>query len=348
MERSRVFICYRHDDSAGHAIALHDRLRTPFDTFRDVDGIAPGSNFVQAVHDALTTTSVVLVLIGRQWLTELERRQREQPDDEDYVRREVQLALQVDDIRTVPVLLSGTAMPRRSQLPDDIKDLAIRDAVALRDDRWADDVSDLIAELRQFVPPRRRPRNVHVARGLAGVAALMPSMGKSFGTRAVLAGGAALLFIAGLWFGPRLDFAPLTVLTTPPRSGVPSATKEGDGVVATIPTPSSSPSPVVAASPGAPPAASPAAAVSPVPTTAQVAFTDGAGLFLRASPAMGATRIQPPLMEGVTLRLLGDRRVIDGETWYFCEQPEVRIQGWAPVRYLRLGSPGPSPSPSAR
>ena len=52
----RIFISYRRDDSAGHTGRLYDRLSDHFgvdQVFMDVDTIAPGRNFVDAVRQAV-------------------------------------------------------------------------------------------------------------------------------------------------------------------------------------------------------------------------------------------------------------------------------------------------------
>lgn len=327
MKRSRVFICYRREDSAGHAIALYDRLKPHIATFKDTDGIEPGRNFVTAIQEELRTTTVVLVLIGRRWLDELSKRQREDPD-EDYVRLEIAAALQAPEIRTIPVLLGGAQAPRRSQLPDDIKELALRDAISLRDDGWADDVDDLIKQLRRITRPRRwfgRP----VGLGIGWLFAPVRLGARLIGSRravAVSATVAVAVVAAGLWAWPRYGVAPAPPAAKPPGLLVSPVPKDGSGSASLTPSPSRGAS------------ASPAAAPlpNPVPTSAQVTNTGGIGLYLRESPSMSATRVQPALTEGTTLGLLGEQQVINGETWYLCEQPQQRVRGWASERFLRM------------
>jgi hypothetical protein len=52
--------------------------------------------------------------------------------------------------RVVPVLVGGAAMPRVSELPEPLKDLAYRNASVLDDRRFASDVRALQGALRQF------------------------------------------------------------------------------------------------------------------------------------------------------------------------------------------------------
>jgi len=63
----KVFICYRRDDSAGHAGRVHDRLQREFGDdllFMDVDGIPLGANFVKVLGEAVAKCDALLAMIG--------------------------------------------------------------------------------------------------------------------------------------------------------------------------------------------------------------------------------------------------------------------------------------------
>ena len=94
--RSRgVFISYRRGETSGQARALHDRLSQRFGTervFMDVDSIAPGADFVQKIEEAIDSSGVALVLIGRDWLSR-EPNQHLLDDPSDFVRLETDAAL---------------------------------------------------------------------------------------------------------------------------------------------------------------------------------------------------------------------------------------------------------------
>ena len=66
------------------------------------------------------------------------------------MRLEIAAALR-RDIPVVPVLLRGAKMPRSEQLPEEIADLAYRNAVELTHARWKSDVQVLIRALRPMV-----------------------------------------------------------------------------------------------------------------------------------------------------------------------------------------------------
>jgi hypothetical protein len=140
---AELFVSYRRADSAGEAGRLVDSLATEIGrgfAFRDVVGLLPGERFDHALEQAIHRAEVVLVLIGPDWLPELQRRQAR--PDIDYVRAEVALALQLGK-RVVPVLLGSTPMPAAAHLPDDMKPLAMCHAIGLRDEAWAQDVARL-------------------------------------------------------------------------------------------------------------------------------------------------------------------------------------------------------------
>lgn len=178
MAAPRVFICYRRDDSAGHAGRLFDRLSTRLGAervFRDVDTLAAGEDFQQAVQRRLAESDLLLALIGTRWLQAADAQGRPRlVDPADPVRVEIATALQ-QGLRVVPVLLPGAALPAAEQLPDDLAALPRHQAVDLRDASFDRDV-DLLLE--RIAPGRRRRR-----RWLVAVAAVL-----------LLAGSAAALW----------------------------------------------------------------------------------------------------------------------------------------------------------
>jgi hypothetical protein len=69
-------------------------------------------------------------------------------DPEDYVRREIGMALR-SRVPILPVLVGGARMPGVEQLPAAIAALNKRQALELRDDRWDDDVNELIRQIEK-------------------------------------------------------------------------------------------------------------------------------------------------------------------------------------------------------
>src|SRR5215211_7044092 len=93
-----IFISYRRGEATAYAGWLAENLSEDFgkqQVFRDIDSIEPGLDFVEAIERAVSSAGVVLVVIGKSWLTVVDAagRQRLQNSD-DYVRREIAPALQ--------------------------------------------------------------------------------------------------------------------------------------------------------------------------------------------------------------------------------------------------------------
>jgi hypothetical protein len=146
---SRIFISYRREDSSGHVLALLPALRRHFGSdriFKDTDNIPPGVDFVKFIRRELESCSVLLAIIGREWLTIQDPRSKrarlQNPDD--FLRVEVGTALKNENIRVIPVLVERSSMPAAEDLPPDLTDLAYRNAVELSDGRWDSDVQLLI------------------------------------------------------------------------------------------------------------------------------------------------------------------------------------------------------------
>lgn len=117
----------------------------------DVSGIEPGRDFRKAIDQSVTTCSVLLAMIGQEWLESKDSRGNRRLDDpNDFVRMELASALR-RDIPVVPVLVRGAKMPHVEQLPDDLKELAYRNAVELTHARWKSDVQLLLQALRPYL-----------------------------------------------------------------------------------------------------------------------------------------------------------------------------------------------------
>jgi len=92
-----IFISYRRDDSRHVAGRLADDLAQAFgpeSIFRDIEGISLGLDFTQSLDAAMAACSVMLVLIGPNWLTiQNAQGQRRLDQPEDWIRQEIATAL---------------------------------------------------------------------------------------------------------------------------------------------------------------------------------------------------------------------------------------------------------------
>jgi TIR domain-containing protein len=180
-----IFLSYRREDSEGQAGRLYDDLVAVFgpdSVFMDVAAIQPGRDFRKSIDQSLNSCGVFLSLIGKSWLTAKDTSgQRRLDDPADFVRIETGAALK-RDIPVIPVLVQGASAPKPDQLPDDLKELAFRNAVELTHARWDSDIQVLIKALRPQISqsgPKPEPERVQrgsklrVTKSLAVVAVLL-------------------------------------------------------------------------------------------------------------------------------------------------------------------------------
>jgi hypothetical protein len=151
---SRVFVNYRRSDASAHANLLYDWIRERYGedrVFKDVDSIAPGLDFVEAIESAIASSEVMLVVIGKGWVVDANGRRR-LDDVDDYVRMEVATALQ-RNIRVIPVLVEGAEMPTATELPEPLATLTRRHAFELSDARTRADRDELLRRLDTILGP---------------------------------------------------------------------------------------------------------------------------------------------------------------------------------------------------
>jgi hypothetical protein len=150
----KIFISYRRDDSAGYTGRLYDYLTPRFgdrNVFMDIDTIEPGQDFRKAIENAVGTCDVALIMIGRQWVNATDPQgERRLNDPDDWVRAEIAAALANPSVRVIPVLVRGASMPGPQELPDDLKELAWRNAIELSDQRFQYDANRLIGVIESL------------------------------------------------------------------------------------------------------------------------------------------------------------------------------------------------------
>jgi hypothetical protein len=144
----KIFVCYRREDSAGHAGRLYDRLtmRFPGRVFMDVAGIGLGTRWAEVIEQTLASCEVALLLIGRRWLERAADGTRRLDDADDPLRAEIATALRLK-LKIVPVLVGGAAMPDRADLPPDVAALADWQAMRVDDDDFDHDATRLTRAL---------------------------------------------------------------------------------------------------------------------------------------------------------------------------------------------------------
>jgi hypothetical protein len=148
----RIFISYRRTDTGGFVPTLDRILRESgvggdaCETFLDIDTIAPGRNFVDAMTQAIASSDVVLAVVGRRWLLPDGTRRLDAPDDP--VRLELRTAI-ASGTPLIAVRMAGGTLPAASELPPDLRDLTRAPAVDFSgsDDTFERDAAVLLAKI---------------------------------------------------------------------------------------------------------------------------------------------------------------------------------------------------------
>ena len=168
----QIFLSYRRGDVGGYAGRLADALRQRLganSVFQDVTAIAPGQNYTVAIDRALDEADALLAVIGPGWLTAATPHGAPRLSEAgDYVRLELARALH-RNVRVIPVLVGGAALPAATDLPTELQELAQRQAVVLHDETWHQDVDGLVRSLRGEPAVPTRPSRRWLVGAVAAV-----------------------------------------------------------------------------------------------------------------------------------------------------------------------------------
>jgi hypothetical protein len=159
MAAGKIFVCYRREDSAGHAGRLYDRLnqRFPGRIFMDVAGIGVGTRWAEVIEQTLGSCEVAVILIGRRWLERSAAGTRRIDDPEDSLRAEITTALRLK-LKIVPLLVAGAAVPEADDLPPDVAPIVDWQALRIDDEDFDHDSSRLIKALERQLGVQGDPR----------------------------------------------------------------------------------------------------------------------------------------------------------------------------------------------
>jgi TIR domain len=181
---ARIFISYRRGDTAYPAAWLFDQLASHFGrdrVFKDIDSIALGQDFIEAINAAVGSCDVLLALIGERWLRLTHPNGRLRLNDPgDFVRLEIETAL-ARDVRVIPILVEGAQMPRTDELPASLAGLTRRQALELSPGRFEFDTRRLLMTLDRTIA------EAHDQARQAG--RVMADSGRPLGSQATVQGG---------------------------------------------------------------------------------------------------------------------------------------------------------------
>lgn len=151
----QIFVSYRREDSADVTGRLYDRLVARFGrerVFKDVDSIPLGVDFRTHLQEVVGACDVVVAVIGERWLSVGGEGSRRLDDGKDFVRIELETALQ-RQIPVVPVLVGGARMPSVGDLPPTLAALVYRHGQAVRPDPDFHHDMDRLIQGLETMPP---------------------------------------------------------------------------------------------------------------------------------------------------------------------------------------------------
>jgi hypothetical protein len=247
----------------------------------DFDSIPFGADFREQIRETVERARVVIAIIGPHWAGERAEGGRRIDQPTDVVRFEIATAL-AHKIPVIPVLVGKTPMPKVDDLPEDLKGLAYRNALAL--DPGVDfhfHVDRLISSIREFVkdsppsepvaaenaasatssppPPSPAPPPPPPATVVAGKTAPSPSTSRKKIFFIVLGTLVFLAALNGSWYFYYLTRQSKHSAETPTGTPTPAPTTTPGPVIAAIP----SAGPTMA-TPTVPPVTNPAPANRPI------------------------------------------------------------------------------------
>lgn len=132
--KPKVFISYRRADTIDATDRLFTSMRPKLGSenlFMDIDTIPAGVDFREHVKKEVGNCDVMLVVIGDYWLHTREDRSRRIDNPADFVRLEIESALEMN-IPIIPILVGQARMPSPLELPSSIKELAYRNSAEVR------------------------------------------------------------------------------------------------------------------------------------------------------------------------------------------------------------------------
>ena len=154
--QSSIILSYRRDDSAGVTGRIFDRLAQEFGAdrvFMDIDSMPAGVDFHDHLQAILANCGALLVVIGKSWRAQRKGQPSRIMDPDDWVRIEVETALQ-REIPVIPLLIDGAVMPNRDQLPESLWPLLRRNALPIDSGRdFHAQLSRLVRDLRLQLEP---------------------------------------------------------------------------------------------------------------------------------------------------------------------------------------------------
>ena len=181
----------------------------------DVDSIKPGLDFATAIDDQIANCDVMLVVVGKDWLSGKDVSGANRlANPNDMVRLEIQSAFKRGK-RVIPVVVDGATMPRADDLPQELQPLAMKQAWPISHAHFSIEIQGLLKELgfgRSISNAPEHIENVNNAKGFIYSLAALASIGCAFYGTSYLPLHVAVaviyiiffVFLFGTFYGARL------------------------------------------------------------------------------------------------------------------------------------------------
>ncbi len=149
-----IFFNFRRTDAGWLAEHLADKLKTAFGKDRvylDVRSIEAGEDFTEEIRSHLERATVLIVLVGKQWLFVHDKFGRRRLDrHDDWVRREIRTAIARKGCKVIPVLLDDAQLPNETEaLPRDIAPLLRLQRISISLATSEHDIDRLLDEIEK-------------------------------------------------------------------------------------------------------------------------------------------------------------------------------------------------------
>lgn len=121
--KPRAFICYRRTSDPNLIARIHEYLIPRLgaeNVFFDRSSLRPSAKWKEKIFQFLETADAILIIIDLDWLASLNKRISQQK--EDILYQEIIFALKTQ-MNIVPILINGSKMPEKSDLPEDLQEM---------------------------------------------------------------------------------------------------------------------------------------------------------------------------------------------------------------------------------
>ncbi len=160
-----IYISYKQSSNQPVAERIHEHLQNTFgqDAIASAKTLPPGLDFAGYLEKVMDDTIVCPVIIGEDWAS---TQQLDNPDN--FLRIELEKAINAPGIRIVPVLVNNATMPSAEQLPESLRGLARLSAIHIRDNHFKADMQTLIHHIQTMgIPVKRLQKQLLLVASLA-------------------------------------------------------------------------------------------------------------------------------------------------------------------------------------